>query len=675
MSFGNKKNLFILVLLLATLFIFAPDITFAQADPLSLSASTTPTGEALVTNPFDPTGTLIYRALSGIGGLVAWLGGTFLNVSLSLFVFNLPHTATSLGLMDISSYVWQFTRDLFNLLFIFGLTLIGFKFILGLDVTGAKRNLGTILIAALLINFSLYATQLIIDVGNIAANEIGDLFTPAEGSPTQTLFGIDVIDVSSSFVANTDITNIGNQTLSLSSYAATGEENDTGTGRELGVADALGMGLTIAVLLTLIGFVFAAGAFLMLARFFYLLFLMMFSPIMFLGFVLPKMQNISSDWWKRLISQTIMGPAYLFMLLIALRALETLMKARGDGEMNTISFMVSSILVAGFVWSSLVVAKKMGALGASASMNFVGNSFAGGAAGLLRGTVGRGFYKAAESDRLRDAASKKGIGGWAARRTLNLSTKVSDSSFDARNVAGVGERIGAGAGMKGGYVTATKQIADREKAFAEKLGTVSDDDEKVSSLKLEIEAHEQALKDKKKSIQEARRSLSETTDEEERRAIRARIESDRAEVENIEEEKNKASENLSAERYRRQVGSKSSISADTLKEVKDKKTGLETNLKNYAANQAILRDPSETQARKDAATAAMATSQQYIADAKKELADIEKRAAKEAGGYASIVESRGEFKSFITGLRDKSQNQNAGNEVRKNYKNKVKSKD
>lgn len=665
MFLGKKKNLFVLVLLLAMFFTFAPDITFAQEETLNL-----------VDSPFDPTGTLIYRSLTAIGGLVAWLGGTFLNVSLSLFVFNLPLTATSLGLMEIISYVWQFVRDLFNLLFIFGLTWIGFKFILGINVNDAKRNLGTILIAALLINFSLYATQLIIDVGNIAANEIGELFNPYEDNGTQfEVFQIKIIDVSSSFVANTDITNIGNQTLALSSYAATGEETDTGPGRELGVADALGMGLTIAVLLILIGFVFAAGAFLMLARFFYLLFLMMFSPIMFLGFVLPKMKNISSDWWHRLISQTIMGPAYLFMLLIALRALNTLMEARVGEQMNTVSFMLSSILVAGFVWASLVVAKKMGALGASASMNFVGNSFAGGAAGLLRGTVGRGFYKAAESDRLRDAASKKGIGGWAARRTLNLSTKVGDSSFDARNVAGVGERIGAGAGMKGGYVTATKQIADKEKAFAERLGTVSDDDEKVSSIKLEVEAHEQALKDKKKSIQEARRSLSETTDEEERRAIRARIESDRAEIENIEEERNKATESLSAERYRRQVGSKNAISTGTLTELKDKKAGLETNLKNYAANQAILRDPGETQARKDAAVAAMATSQQFIAAAKKELADVEKRAAQEAGGYASVIESRGEFKSFITGLRDKSQNQNAGKEVRKNYKDKVKSKD
>lgn len=666
MFLGNKKNLFILVLLLVVFFSFAPDNIFAQAEFVANSNH--------VTTPFDPIGSLVYRSLATIGGLVAWLGGTFLNVSLSLFVFNLPSTVEAFGLMQVVEYVWAFTRDLFNLLFIFGLTWIGFKFILGLDVNGARRNLGTILIAALLINFSLYATKLIIDVGNVAAFEISELFDPAEDNGTQfELFGIRIIDVSTSFVAGTDITNIGSQTLSLSSYAATGEESDVGPGRELNVADALGMGLTIAVLLILIGFVFAAGAFLMLARFFYLIFLMMFSPIMFLGFVLPKMQNISSDWWRRLISQTIMGPAFLFMLLVALRALDTLMEARGDGEMNTFGFIISSILVAGFVWTSLVVAKKFGAIGASASMNFVGNRFAGGAAGLLRGTVGRGFQSISNSDRLRDAASKKGVSGWAARRTFNLSTKMGDSSFDARNVAGVGERIGAGKGMKGGYATVTKEIADKEKAFADKLGTVSDDDEKVSSIQLEIEAHEQALKDKKKSIQDDRRSLSETNDEEERRTIRARIEASRAEVENIEEEKAKAGESLSAERYRRQMGNKDAISIGTATELKDKKTGLETNLKNYAANQAIMRDPGATQASKDAAATAMATSRQYIADAKKEVANLEKQARKEAGGYANTVESKGLISNIFLG-RDGSQNQNAGEEIRKEYKGKVKSK-
>lgn len=424
---GKKKNLFILVLLLATFFTFAPDISFAQA---TLDPTATDTGAAYVTQPFDPLGSVVYRALTAIGGLVAWLGGTLLNISLSMFVFNLPETVRVFALMDIIDYVWSFVRDIFNLLFIFGLTWIGFRFILGINVSDAKRNLGTILIAALLINFSLYATQLIIDVGNVAAAEIGDLFTPAEGSPTQNVLGIEIIDVASSFIASTDIANIGSHTLALSSYSSTGEEIDVGSGRALGLADALGMGLTIAVLLILIGFVFAAGAFLMFARFFYLLFLMMFSPIMFLGFVLPQMQNVTKDWWTKLINQTIVGPAYLFMLLIALRALDTLMQSRGDDLMNTWGFIISSLLVAAFVWASLIVAKKFGGAGAATAMNMgqgMGRSIRGYAGRSAIGRVADNWSRGMEARGVNDRSIRRRIASSLAGNKFGGSTSATDA--------------------------------------------------------------------------------------------------------------------------------------------------------------------------------------------------------------------------------------------------------
>lgn len=655
MFLGKKKNLFVLVLLLAAFFVMAPDTSFAQFEQVGLSASSTITGEALVTNPFDPTATLIYRALTAIGGLVAWLGGTFLNISLSLFVFNLPHTATTLGLMDITSYVWEFTRDVFNLLFIFGLTWIGFKFILGLDVNGAKRNLGTILIAALLINFSLFATQLIIDVGNIAAAEIGDLFTPADGSPNQTLFGIDIIDVSSSFVANTDITNIGSHTLALGSYAATGEETDVGPGRELGVADALGMGLTIAVLLILIGFVFAAGAFLMLARFFYLIFLMMFSPIMFLGFVLPKMKNISSDWWTRLISQTVMGPAYLFMLLIALRALDTLLQAGGDGEMSTLSFMLSSILVAGFVWASLVVAKKFGGVGAATAMSIgvgagrsirgyagraAGGATFGAAAGFLRGTAGRRMQEYADSDKAKDRAANSFWG----RRALNIYRNLGDASFDARRVGGVGKKLGLGEGVKGGYKTATEAIAKKEKAYADSLDKVSDNDPKVAPILLDIEASTEAINQKKDEIRELRKKGE----------SQEKIDAQKAILEELESKQSKQKENLEAERYRNQIGTVIPKSQGKLDEINSYKEKLKENLNAYV--KATDNDAKEALAKS-------------IADLKKRIATEEKT----EGGYAGVLEERGSIKNFFMG-RDRSQSQNAGSEIRKAYKDKVKGK-
>ncbi len=530
---------------------------------------------------------------------------------------------------------------------------------MGINVSDAKRNLGTILIAALLINFSLYATQLIIDVGNIAANEIGKLFEPSEGgSPQDQLYTIDIIDVSSSFIANTDITSIGGHSLALSSYAATGEETDAGPGRELGIADALGMGLTIAVLLILIGFVFAAGAFLMLARFFYLIFLMMFSPIMFLGFVLPKMQNISSDWWTKLISQTIMGPAYLFMLLIALRALNTLMDARGDGQMTTLSFIMSSILVAGFVWASLVVAKKFGGIGAATAMSIgagagrsirgyagraVSGATFGAAAGFLRGTAGRKMQAYADRHKAKDRAATSIWG----RRALNISRKVGDASFDARQVGGMGKKIGIGEGYKGGYKTATEAIAKQEKDYADSLGKVSDEDPAVAPLLVDIEASTLAIDKKREEIRTLRKNG----------AAPEAIEKEKAALEEMENKQTKQKEALETERYRNQIGKVTQTDYQK-EEVKRIKGLISTRLTEYA-------DASKTdQEKKELARA--------IANNKKELAELEKR----EGGYASSVENKSWIANVFQGRDwDGAQNKNAAEELRKSYKDKVKSKD
>jgi hypothetical protein len=602
-----------------------------------------------------------------------------------MFVFNLPATAEAFRLMEVVGYVWAFVRDLFNLLFIFGLTWIGFRFILGVDVNGAKRNLGTILIAALLINFSLYATQLIIDVGNVAAAEIGDLFTPADGSPTQNVLGIEIIDVSSSFIATTDISSIGSHTLALNSYMATGEETDTGSGRELGVADALGMGLTIAILLILIGFVFAAGAFLMFARFFYLIFLMMFSPIMFLGFVLPKMQNISKNWWEKLINQTVVGPAYLFMLLVALRALDTLMQSREGDQMDTWGFIMSSLLVAAFVWASLMVAKKFGAVGSATAMNMgmgIGNSIrgyagraAGGAtfgaaAGLLRGQIGGRAHRYADSDIAKDRAANSFLG----RKALNITRKLGDTSFDARQVGGVGKKFGLGEGSKGGYKTVTEAIAKREKTYADSLDKVSDEDPVVASLQAEVDANDQAIKDANKTLQEKRKELSkEGITEPDRQIIRAQIETIKANIDDLEEEKGSSTEKLKAETYRRQTGSQTKITSGTQQEIKAQKDTLKEHVKELASLQASIRNTKD-EAEKSRLESDKNSVQKYIAETKKALAEAEKIAQKEAGGYATTLEQRGFIKNLLIG-RDKSQSENAGKEIRKTYKDKVKSKD
>lgn len=372
----TQKNLLGAALLILTVF-FAPGITaYAQEQPCLPEGmedrpecfqggdNTTETGGGV---QFGTVGGIVYDGLTSIGALVAALGGKLLDASLSWFVFDMTGTVRTFELDHVIEDIWALIRDMFNLLFIFGLIFIGFRIILEIDDSGAKRTLGTLVAAALLINFSLYVTQVVVDFGNIAAAQIGaQLVTQGSGA---TAFGlIEIRNISSGFIAATDLNSISSSTLQMSNELATGRIELPSA--SLGLRHGLAMGLTIALLLILIGFVFAAGALIMFTRFLYLIFLMMFSPIMFLGWVLPSFKQRSKDWWTKLFNQVLVGPAYLFMLFVALRALEAIVSSRTTAEISITSFLTSSLLVAGFAWAALVVARNIGAVGASTVVNF-----------------------------------------------------------------------------------------------------------------------------------------------------------------------------------------------------------------------------------------------------------------------------------------------------------------
>ncbi|MEK7801795.1 MAG: hypothetical protein AAB276_05010, partial [Pseudomonadota bacterium] len=78
---------------------------------------------------------------------------------------------------------WEIVRDFANMLFIFVLLYVGINTMLG--GAGHTRAIFMVIIVALLINFSLFFTKIIIDAGNILAvgvyESIGS--APAPGQP------------------------------------------------------------------------------------------------------------------------------------------------------------------------------------------------------------------------------------------------------------------------------------------------------------------------------------------------------------------------------------------------------------------------------------------------------------------------------------------------------------
>ena len=123
------------------------------------------TGDRLISS-LGPIGQLsigiLYTLMTLVAGLLG-IAGLILNGILKISVTDL---STRLSISSIET-TWRVLRDLANMSFIFILLYEGIRMILGLEGSNVKKVLSGIIIAAILINFSLFATKVVIDASNI----------------------------------------------------------------------------------------------------------------------------------------------------------------------------------------------------------------------------------------------------------------------------------------------------------------------------------------------------------------------------------------------------------------------------------------------------------------------------------------------------------------------------
>ena len=307
------------------------------------------------------------------------MGGITLDFAVEVLVIKMGKLLTeSMGVAV--NEIWKVVRDMFNIVFIFMLIWIGIKTILYSDDSGVKRNLGYLLAAALLINFSLFITKSIVDFSNIAAYQIYNMITLKEGSVTGPdnyfweLDGNPLPNVERGpGTGRVNISEAFMQQLNIVSYAERGYLTNLAEDGETSTWRVAMFGLVMMTLMILAGFVFFAGAVLLIYRFVALVVLMIFSPAMFLGWIYPGFSNYGKKWWDHFISNAFVAPAYIFMLyatLILFKGVNpggTFVKAFNGAESTTnatASLFLYFFLLCGFLIMATRVSQYMGAYGA-----------------------------------------------------------------------------------------------------------------------------------------------------------------------------------------------------------------------------------------------------------------------------------------------------------------------
>lgn len=453
-------------------------------------------------------GTVIYVVPVTLTSWILWAAGSFLNFILDYTVVDMRENIDAITGINIA---WRTIRDLANISFIFILLYAAINTILEQEKDW-QRVVRSIIIAAVLINFSLFFTKLLIDASNIVALTFYQQMVP-----------------------NGDITvglsNYYLQPLGLSSFWSPGSASEIIKGFDFGKMIVMSIGTSIFFLIT--AFTFFATAAMFLIRYVNFIFLLILSPIAVLGSVFSNgtLSSNINKWWSTLTGQLLFAPLFMIMTWAVITIINSpgfqTVGTTGTGatlgafsgmfhaEMGAFGLIMNFLIITALAIGTLTTAKSVANQGGSAGQKVIGAALGFGVAGAGfagRNTAGRLGSRLTRSTWLKDKADEEGAKGFAARMALKTSNIASKGSFDLRSsrvatkLNEVGEKSGMGgfkdfgfdmkgAGKGGIRKYQEERTKELEKKFEEraKLLGASSSKEK-DTLKARREEQEQVLK-------------------------------------------------------------------------------------------------------------------------------------------------------------------------------------
>ncbi|MFH1393149.1 MAG: hypothetical protein ABIG73_02110 [Patescibacteria group bacterium] len=356
MSFLIKnKKYFCSILLVAVVFSFAllpPVSALAQAKDDSAAADTGGLVSWMKGSAILFISSTISSIFGALFGVVLWLEAMIIDYVLS--PTNFPFVGAKIVQLG-----WGITRDIANMFFILILLVIAFATVLRIDSYTIKQLWFKVLVAALLINFSLVIAGFVIDFTQVL-----------------TTFFLKQATGGGSF--GTVTTRLASSMQILNFY-------NPQTGGIMGGLTQFGADATaaaIGIILTLVGlvvtvFVFGATAIFLIIRIIWIWFLLIIAPLAWISWILPSTSGYFKQWWDKFINWTFFAPAYAFMIYLSLSLFDAngkflagnlpsnSIKAWGEAApgLTTIAMPAAIfqwILVIAMMFGSLIVAQKFG---------------------------------------------------------------------------------------------------------------------------------------------------------------------------------------------------------------------------------------------------------------------------------------------------------------------------
>ena len=387
------------------------------------------------------------------------------------------------GLKGPVEAVWNLLRNLSNIIFIGALLYIAIKSIFKADTTFDRSLLIRVIVAAVLINFSLFFTKILIDLSNYTSLVI---YNQVKASVNNQNFkpGVNGAEGASSTLLFVDRIKIGETNAHLAAAYISGmqlQRVQAGNNQvEINAGNMITHFFLSIIMIVVATSVFFIMGFMFLYRFLMLIVLMMTSPLAFSGAIFPQLKGPVSDQWRGMLKkQLVFAPVFMLMVYVSLQILSFSQKLLSTSkDFVLVEIVLGFGLTIGSMILCLVVANMAG--GAAAGYQFsskLGGRIAGGLTTGLAARLGRRTIGNLSQSALNNSSIKKFIarGGILSRATEATLKGGASSSYDIRNTTAgknLGSQVNLGeAGGKGGYA---KYVKEQAKRVEEKLKYVNE---------------------------------------------------------------------------------------------------------------------------------------------------------------------------------------------------------
>lgn len=306
--------------------------------------------------------------------------------------------------------LWRIFRDLGNLTLIFMLLYIAGATILQITSVNTRQAVTSIIVVALLINFSAVFTRIAIDASNVMALVFYDRFQQ-EGQTEPNIAG--------EFV----------KSARVGELLGTPAPNPPGSEPILGQV-AKGIGTLILILVTAWVLIMSAGFF--LVRTVALILLIISSPLAAVGYAIPAIKKqVTDKWLSELKKQLTFAPLYMMLLYMTITLARGAREVTFANEANAaIGHTIIYIILIMMMLMCLKIARDSAGGVASTQISTWGGLAAGYVGGIAgRNSVGRVADKLSKSSGVQSFTSRVPILG----RTLQTGlTKAAEYGYGSK---------------------------------------------------------------------------------------------------------------------------------------------------------------------------------------------------------------------------------------------------